>query len=338
MDSSRIRLGLVGAGSHARRNILPAITFLPAQIVAIADTDAARAGAVASEYGARAFSDAMTMYESGEIDAVLLCVSPNAHPDLAIQAFGAGLDVWSEKPAATASADVERMIAARGDRVGMVGYKKAFMPAVSKAIELLGRDDEGPLRSALGLYPVQLPYFAEPPFPVTGWLTSGCHPVSLLRAVGGPVVSVTSHRDNGGGGVCIMRHASGALTNLHLSLGAPKFQPCERYLFVTDRHSIEIDNGRRLTFQRGFDVAYDEDFTFAPPGLDGGAIVWEAQDTMATMQGKSEVTQGIYNELLAFCTAVRTRENPAVGSLEFALDVTRIYEAALLSDGTPISL
>jgi len=121
------------------------------------------------------------------------------------------------------------------------------------------------------------------------------------------------------------------VSNLHLAVGASKFQPCERYLFVTATASIEIENSRKVTYQRGLNVAYTEDLTFAPAGLDSGAIVWEAQDTMATMQGKNIVTQGIYGGLSAFCQAIIEKNVPDAGTLEFARDVTQIYEAALRS-------
>jgi predicted dehydrogenase len=337
----RIRVGLVGAGSHARRNILPTLTYLPVDLVAICDKEADRAGEAARQFGAHPYTKTAEMYAEEELDAVFLVVSPTLHPDLAIEAFGAGLHVWTEKPAAVSTARIDDMISARGDRVCIIGYKKSFMPAVVKARELLGLAEAGPLVSLLGVYPVGVPDVepdAAGAFPVSNWLTSGCHALSVLRVVGGPVESVVVHRTSQGGGACVLRHTSGTVSNLHLAVGASKFQPCEQYLFVTENGSVHIGNSRKVTYQRGLTVAYDEDFTFAPPGLDSGAIVWEAQDTMATMQGKNVVTQGIYGALSAFCLAVQEKEIPDSGTLEFARDVTAIYEAALRSHGEHIAV
>ena len=36
----RIRVGIVGAGSHSYRNIFPTLTYLPVELVAVADIDA----------------------------------------------------------------------------------------------------------------------------------------------------------------------------------------------------------------------------------------------------------------------------------------------------------
>lgn len=331
-----LRVGLVGAGAHAHRNILPTLGLLDLELAAVADTDEDRARETARRYGAaNSFGSAADMYASGEIDAALLVVSPTLHPALAIEAFEAGLDVWSEKPAAASSAQVREMIAHRGDRICVVGYKKSFMPSAVKARELL---PSGP-RSASGVYPVSLPRGeGEPPFPVSDWLTSGCHPLSLMVSVAGPVARVTAHRSSRGGGIVVLEHRSGTVSTLHAALGAPKFQPCERYTFADDDHSVEILNSRKVILRRPFWPDYSSDDDFAPPGLDAGSLVWEAQDTMATLQGKNVVTQGIYGGLRAFRDAVRSRREPVVGSLGFALEVTKVYEAALMSDGSAVDL
>jgi predicted dehydrogenase len=65
------------------------------------------------------------MYATEDLDAVLICVSPQLHPRLAIEAFEAGMHVWLEKPAATTVDEVDQMIAARGDLIAAVGYKRS---------------------------------------------------------------------------------------------------------------------------------------------------------------------------------------------------------------------
>jgi len=331
-----LRVGLVGAGAHAHRNILPTLGMLDVELVAVADMDSDRARETARRHGAaHSFGSAEEMYASGEIDAALLVVSPTLHPTLAIQAFEAGLDVWSEKPAAAASSQVREMLEHRGDQVCVVGYKKAFMPSAVKARELL---PTGP-RSASAVYPVSLPLGeGEAPYPVSDWLTSGCHPLSLLVSVVGPVARVTAYRPPHGGGVVVLERRSGAVSTLHASLGAPKFQPCERYLFAADDGAVEIINTRKVIHRRPFWPDYNSDDNFAPVGQEGGSLVWEAQDTMATLQGKNVVTQGIYGGLHAFVEAARTRRAPEVGTLEFALEVTKVYEAALRSNGNPVEV
>src|SRR5690606_24112061 len=68
-------------------------------------------------------------------------------------------------------------------------------------------------------------------------------------------------------------------------------------------------------------------------GFDHGAIVWEPQDHLSTLENKALFTQGIYGELKYFCDCVLEERKPELGTLEFAYDVMRVYEAGLLSDG-----
>lgn len=330
----RVRIGVVGLGSHSYRTILPALTYLPVDLIAVCDQNPDRVAQVARQYGVpHAFTDAEQMFHAGGIDAVLLCVSGTAHPDLVQAAFAAGLHVWLEKPAAVTPAAAEAMLAARGDRICVVGYKKAFMPATRKAVELLALPETGALRSILGTYPMSIPE-AEQDVPVSSkWLVDGCHPLALLLELGGPVVAVTTHRGRAGGGALILEFDSGAIGNLHLAEGAPGFQPTERYCAYADGCTVTIDNTVTVSYQRGIPFRYSTGDTFAPVGTDSGAIVWQAQHTMNTLENKSEFLQGIYGELRHFLDATLDHTPATTGTLETAVAIAHIVEAALDSDG-----
>lgn len=339
--AEKVRIGVVGVGSHSYRNILPTLTYLPVELAAVADVDVARAEATARQYGCKAYATAAAMYAAEkDLQAVLLCVSPQLHPPLAIEAFRAGLHVWVEKPVATRAHEVETMIAARGDRIGVVGYKKAFMPAVRKAIELIETQGD-PLRTVLGIYPMTIPSdgrrVLEEKLP-SKWLQDGCHPLSVFLAVGGDVEAVAVHRGRHEGGVLVLQYANGAVGNFHLAHGAPLFQPFERYLFIAGNRSIEIENARKLIYQRGIPFQYATGTSFAGAGLDNGAVVWEAQDGLNTLENKAVFTQGVYAELQHFCESILAGRPATIGTFEFALQIARIYEAALISEGQMIAI
>lgn len=336
-----VRIGVVGVGSHCYRNILPTLTYLPVELVAVADVDLDRATAVGRQYNAKAYASAAEMYEAEELDAVLLCVSAKLHPQLTIQAFEAGLHVWMEKPAAMRASEVEAMLAARGDRFCVVSYKKAFMPATRKAIELLALEGNTPIRSLLGVYPLSLPEDGPAVLAEgrkSAWLSNGCHPLALMLELGGAVEAVTTHRSKHDGGACILHYASGAIGNLHLSKGVPNTQPCERYLIAAGSRSIEIENSRRVIYQRGIDFSYTHGTSFAQGNCDTGAIVWEAQDGLNSPETMSAVTQGIHGALDHFIGAVAARTRPTICELEFTLSLTRVWEAVLLSQGKTVSV
>lgn len=338
----KLNVAMVGVGSHAYRNILPILTHLPISLRAICDIDLERAEVTASQYGAKkAYKDTQEMYKNEELDAVFLCVSAQLHPQLACEAFDAGLHVWLEKPPAMRASEIEEMIRHRGDLVSVVGFKKAFMPSTQKVIEILATEQYGPLKSVLAIYGMTIPENGEEVLrerKFVNWLANGCHPLSLMIAVGGAVLAVTVHRSASGGGVCVLEFESGAMGNFHLANGGNGSQPLEQYSFFGNGSHIIIENSLRVTFQRGIPFQYGKTTNYAPEGFDSGAIVWEPQNCSATLENKALFTQGMYGEMKYFCDRVLASEQAATGSLEFALEVMKIYEAALLSNGKRISL
>ena len=338
----RVALGVVGVGMQCYRNILPVLNHLPVRLVAVCDRDGERAALTASQYGVPHYEQAGDMYANEQLDAVILCVGPDQHPPLAVEAFSAGLDVWMEKPPAARVLGVQEMLAARGAHTCVVGFKKTFMPAARKAVEII--DSHGgreAIRSLLVTYPLSVPAGRERGLaqPDEGdWLGDGCHPLSLMLELGGPACAVTVIRGARGGGACVLEFTSGAVGNLHLAEGTPQTQPFESYRVFGRDWRVDIENSSRVRFQRGTEFDYDNMTTFAPPGFEHGAIVWEAQSSLASLENKAMFVQGFYNELRHFCDCVLEGASPTCGTLEQALAVTQIYEAAMDSMGDRVEL
>lgn len=329
----KIRVGIVGAGSHSYRNLLPAMHFLPMELVAICNPSQERRMRTISEYRCPGYADAEQMYANEELDAVIISVSPFMHPSLTIQALEHNLNVFIEKPPAASADEVEDMLSHRGDRVVSVGFKKAFMPAAVKAREIAGSSKYGGLKSILAVYPMSLPEDGELVLRegrFTNWLGNGCHPISLLLSVGGEVDAVTTLDQ------CVsLRFKNGLTGTLYLASGP---HPIERYSFFSDKWNLHIDNTSRVVLNRGIPFEYAYTNNFAPEGDDSGQILWEPQNCLATLENKSLFLQGIIGEMNAFCRAVLQGEDASFGSLEFALQVMRVYEAALISNGKTIKL
>jgi len=338
----RIKIGLVGVGGHAYRNILPALHFLPVRLQAVCDINLELARKTAGEYGsAKAYATTAEMYKEEQLDAVLLCVSPQMHPALACEAFAANLHVWLEKPVAMAASEVEEMIRHRNGKACVVGFKKAFMPVTQKAIQLLGKKEYQPISSIAAQYPVPFPPDGKASLKKresTGWLGNSCHPISLLVALGGKAESVTTFRGPGEGSVSLIRFANGILANLHADIGAGSSQPSERYTIYGRKITLSIENSVRLILQRGIPFAYGKSVSYLGGDEESGAVVWEPQNTLSTLENKSLFSQGIFAELDSFCRQVRSGQREWIGSLEFSLEVMKIYEATLCSEGATISL
>src|SRR5258708_29625860 len=95
----KLRVGMVGLGSHAYRNILPALHYLPVNLVPLCDLDAATLASTGKEYEGKAlFTSTSQMYQEMELDAVLLCFDPRHHPQLTREPMEPGLHVWMAHP------------------------------------------------------------------------------------------------------------------------------------------------------------------------------------------------------------------------------------------------
>ena len=334
----KARIGLVGVGSHTYRNLLPALHFLPAKVVAMTSRGQERLRRTAEEYGCRAYATAREMYENEALDGVIISVSPQMHPELTLEALEHGVNVFMEKPPAMCASQIEQMMAAQGDRVVSVGFKKAFTPGAQKAREILADGGYGALQSVLGIYQMTLPedgpgVLARMAF--TNWLGNGVHPLSLMLSTAGPAKRLMAQRAENGAGAVLLQFESGAFGTLHL---AQMPMQVESYHFFGGDWRLSIDNTDHIELDRGIPFEYGYTTSFAPPGTDSGAVVWRPQNCLASLENKSLFMQGIVDELREFLDAVLDGAPLRCSSLAFALQVMRAYEAALVSEGAWIDL
>ncbi len=337
----KLNIGVIGAGSHCYRNLLPCMTYLPVEIRAICDLDESRAKETARQYGAESYyTKTSIMYKNEKLDAVFICISPHKHPELSCEAFDAGMHVWMEKPPAMHASEVEEMIKHRKKKVAVVGFKKAFMPCTKKVKEIFAKNKTS-LKTILAEYPMTIPDNGKKVLKdnkEVNWLANGVHPLSLMLAIGGKAKAVSTHRAKKGGGVFIIEFENNVMGNLHLADSGMAGQPMERYAFFGDKEKVVIDNCTRVIYQRGIPFDYSYSTNFAPEGFDNGAVVWEPQNTLATLENKAWFTQGMYDEMKYFCECVLNNKPAVDGSLEFALEVMKVYEAGLMSDNDRIEI
>jgi predicted dehydrogenase len=148
----RLNIGVVGCGRMGAFHVRNLLQLDCARLVAVADPDeAARRHAVGGS-GVPEYADWRELIESnaGQLDAVSVACSSEAHAEVTLAALGAGLHVLVEKPIATTLPDALRMrgAAMEAGRKLMVGHIERFNPAVSKLRELVGEGRLGPIYRA----------------------------------------------------------------------------------------------------------------------------------------------------------------------------------------------
>lgn len=139
-DQHRVlRLGVVGVGGMGYqhcRNIVRDVR--EARLACVCDADLPTARKAGAEFGVPAFGSYPELFGSGLCDAVLIATPHPLHPTIALEAFGAGLHVLSEKPLSERISTADAMVRAARRRRLVLGvmFQLRFHPACRKALEL----------------------------------------------------------------------------------------------------------------------------------------------------------------------------------------------------------
>ena len=334
----RLRAGFVGCGDHSFRNLYPALRYLPVDLVAVCDRDGQRASAYQRQFGAdTAVADHGDLLDMG-LDAVFVVTgyeqvdgaTRSTHARLACDFLSTGVATWVEKPPAN---DLDEVRAIRdafgsgGATTYAVGYKKAFTPATRHVVRLMTRPEFGQLRSLSVRYPQPMPPASDMPGSpeARAFLDHLSHPISLIRALGGPIQAVSHATTEGGTGFVTLILASGAVASLHL--GPYSYRPnlAERTEATGDGACITVENNVRVTWYPHGEIApYGQTADFTDWQ---GAMQWEPEFSLGQLYNKGLFLLGYHGELAHFCDAVLAGRDVEIGGIDAAEEQLRVFEA-----------
>jgi len=152
MGGKTIRYGIIGFGAFAERSIAPALLAAPnSELIAIQKRSLDEARSKAQTHNVRlAFSDARTLAEHPEVDAVFVASANASHARETMIAAAAGKHVLVEKPMAVNRHEAEQMIAScasAGVRL-MVAHKIRFSPLIGRMRSLIAQGAIGRVTAA----------------------------------------------------------------------------------------------------------------------------------------------------------------------------------------------
>lgn len=152
-----IRVGFVGTGNISRRHF-NALAHLreQAEVVAVCDVIEARARAAAEPWGAKVHLSFPEMIAREKLDALYICLPPDAHVDQELTAIERGIHFFVEKPLPLDLAKA-RLIARRAEASGLVttvGYQWRHLSHVERLRQALASERIG---MALGYFVSALP-------------------------------------------------------------------------------------------------------------------------------------------------------------------------------------
>lgn len=199
-----IRFALVGCGRIAQRHaaLLGTGQIEGAQLVAVCDVVASKAGAIAAKYGVPAYEDFMKMARDVPIDVFVVLTESGYHARHVCELAQFGRPVIVEKPMALTLADADSMIEAtmsKGVPLFVVKQNRFNLPIVRLREALVaGRFGRLVLGTVRVRWCREQPYYDQAPWRGTWHLDGGVlanqasHHIDMLRWMLGDVESVSA--------------------------------------------------------------------------------------------------------------------------------------------------
>lgn len=124
----KIKVGVIGVGHLGRLHARIYSELEGVELVAVSDTDRARAEEIARQTGSRFFLDYSEL--QGKVDAVSIAVPTGIHHKVASYFLNEGMDVFIEKPITENLNDAEDLLrkAEDGNLIIQVGHIERFNP------------------------------------------------------------------------------------------------------------------------------------------------------------------------------------------------------------------
>ncbi len=142
-----VSVGLIGAGSYAKRILLPNLKSAGAQFQTVATASGISAREVGEKYGFRhCVASAAEVIDDENVNLVVIATRHDTHAELARLALERGHNVFVEKPLALGPAELESVLDAAAQSEGFltVGFNRRFSPAALAAKDFF-RDARDPL-------------------------------------------------------------------------------------------------------------------------------------------------------------------------------------------------
>jgi virulence factor len=314
MADRKVRVGLVGAGSIAQVAELPALAAQSGVTIAgvVTKTDVSARANVERWPIERAYDSFEEMLRDARLDALFVLTPKQSHTEFVLRALEAGLDVFCEKPLATAIPEAEAMAdaAERTGRILMVGFNRRYAEVYQRA------HDE---------FHDQPPQFCVAQKNRTGseyraTLENAIHMVDLMRWLCGEAESVSAHAVAGDpyaedGTVALIRFRGGSVGVLVASRTAGEWD--ERLDLYGGLRSVRVVAPDSISVTAGGDTRTIE----MRPRATGWAQV--------------NRTMGFGPEVEHFLECVRERRTPLTDGKE-AVKTQLLMEEILRAAGLPV--
>jgi predicted dehydrogenase len=231
-----MRFGLFGTGPWAHMAHAPGLAaYDGVEFVGVWGRNPAKASELADRYGAAAYTEVDALI--ADVDAIAVALPPAVQAPIALRAARAGRHLLLDKPVAFEPAAAEEIAGAVAERdlASIVFFTALFMPGLRQFLEQAAQT-EGWVEARVDH--VSTIYDEGNPFGASQWRRDsgglwdvGPHAVALVVSVLGKVTEVTAMAGPRDMTHVLLRHESGAISTLALSLDAPPAAAREEAMF-----------------------------------------------------------------------------------------------------------
>jgi len=307
------RICIIGAGGLSTKRIYPNIAPAGGKLVGVCDLDEAKAQRNANLYGGQVYTDMDSMLAEQQPDAVIICIGPHAHAELAPKVMRAGYPVYTEKPPAPNAAEALRVarVAEETGQLCVTAFKKRYTNAANRAKDWIAGFDPDDLLS-LSIDYCSAPYHADHP---TGFLMDfTVHILDLTHYLFGDVEQVFAFAKGVSAYAVSLRFANGAVGVLNLNEG-------RSFRIPTEETELTAKGGNWMTIHNSCCWKIVKD---------GQESEWREPSTF-TSGGDSGHDTGHLAELEDFVSAVREGRKTSRSQIYEGYKTMALYDAILES-------
>lgn len=308
----KVKLGVVGAGALSTRKIYPSLSYInEVSLEAVCDLDEGKARRNADKFGAKmVFTNIHEMLREAELDAVVICIGPEQHAELAPLVMKAGLPVYTEKPPsvnAKGALNVARISQETG-KLCMTAFKKRYTPLYVHMKEQMKNTTFG--KPSMLVIQRSFSKFANVS-PRANFLLDFCiHLTDLSAWLMGMVTAVHALSPEPNTWSIQMIFESGAIGSLSFCAHTDGVYPDEQV-------TIYGENDAMLFVRDGYSLTFAHDRIYH--------ILHQINLTTAGQEGLTE--SGFLPEIQAFIKAVHTGDQSGIRS-----DIVSSYRSMLIHD------
>jgi predicted dehydrogenase len=352
-------VGLIGCGKVGQIHAAALRGIPEAELVAVCDVSAERAGAFAGRYGARGYTDVDAMLRDSRVEAVVIGTPHPQHAAPAVRAAEAGVHVLVEKPLAATLADCDAMLAAAnraGVLLSVISQRRLYEP-VRRMKEAIDAGKIG--RPALGVFTMyswrEPAYYQSDPWRGK-WDTEGGgvlvnqspHQLDLLRWFMGPVAEVSGYWANvnhpgvevDDTAVAVLRFRNGGLGAIVTSVAQRPGISTAVHVHGTSGASVGVETDRGATFIAGVTAIAEPPLNdvWTVPGEEHLLAAFQAEDRARF--GRIDATTHYHGlQIQDFLRAIREGRPPLVTGEE-GRAVVELFTAIYRSnrEGRPVML